>query len=109
MLVRIIRNATHFSQFGPCTAAIYLRCPKEIMIDRLLQRSKTSGRIDDTLTTFEKRYEGYLKDSLPVVDHLKEEKTKLIEVSSNFRYMLMRKLNMIDILGRKWRARVGQI
>jgi adenylate kinase family enzyme len=50
------------------------------MIARLLDRSRTSGRIDDNIVTYEKRYEGYLKDSLPVVEHLKNSKTRLIEV-----------------------------
>ena len=79
------------------------------MMERLLERSMTSGRIDDTLAIFEKRYEGYLKDTMPVVEHLKKEGVRLIGVSSKIHPMQMRRLNKIDILGRRGRASMDQI
>lgn len=71
------------------------------MLERLLQRSKISLRIDDNISIFEKRFEGYLQDSLPVVQHLKNFNVKLIVVSCNDRRMLMQELNVIDIFSRK--------
>lgn len=79
------------------------------MIERLLQRSKTSGRIDDNVVVFEKRYEGYLKDSLPVVEHLKNVNVRLIEVSCDDQHILMRELKRIDIFSRKRRTGMDQI
>ena len=74
------------------------------MIERLLQRSKTSGRIDDNIITFEKRYEGYLKDSLPVVEHLENANVKLIKVSyDDNQHISTIKLSRTDIFSGKWR------
>lgn len=66
---------------APCKAAVFLKCPKEVMVHRLLKRAKTSGRIDDHIEIFEKRYKGYLKDTVPIVKILKEDDVKVIEVS----------------------------
>ena len=53
------------------------------MKERLLKRLKTSGRVDDNVATFEKRYEGYLKESLPLINHLRATNARLIEVSGS--------------------------
>ena len=60
------------------------------MIERLLNRSRTSGRVDDNIVTYEKRYEGYLKHSLPVVKHLENTKARLIKVRCGDQLPLMR-------------------
>ncbi|KAI9846087.1 MAG: hypothetical protein M1837_004343 [Sclerophora amabilis] len=81
---RNVDQAVLFDErIGPCKAAISLQCPKKILLERLTKRSETSGRIDDNIVTFEKRYEGFLQESMPVVEHLKATKAMLIEVSSN--------------------------
>ena len=51
------------------------------MLQRLLRRAETSGRVDDNEETFKKRYEGFLDDSVPVLDFFQSE-GKLVEVSS---------------------------
>lgn len=89
---------------GSCKAAVFLQCPKEKMIERLLERSKTSERIDDNVFVFEKRYEGYLKDSLPVVEHLKNVNVRVIEVSCDNQHISTKELNRIDIFSRKRRT-----
>jgi UMP-CMP kinase len=38
------------------------------MIDRIMERSKTSGRNDDNLETLTKRFETFEKETLPIVD-----------------------------------------
>ena len=55
------------------------------MKKRLLRRSETSGRIDDNVATFKKRYGGYLEEYVPVVERLRTAKATLIEVSSSDR------------------------
>jgi hypothetical protein len=60
------------------------------MIERLLNRSRTSGRVDDNIVTYEKRYEGYLNDFLPVVDHLKNTEARVIKVRCGDQLPLMR-------------------
>ena len=37
------------------------------MLERMLNRAETSGRVDDNLETFKKRYKGFLEDSAGVI------------------------------------------
>lgn len=45
------------------------------MLERVQTRAKTSQsvRIDDNLETFEKRYQGYLDDTMPVINHFRKQ------------------------------------
>ena len=45
----------------------------------MLNRSKTSGRVDDKEAIFEKRYQGFLDDSEDII-HLAEQKQMLFKV-----------------------------
>ncbi|KAJ2804356.1 bifunctional uridylate/adenylate kinase [Coemansia helicoidea] len=38
------------------------------MLDRLLDRGKTSGRTDDNIESIKKRFRTYVHDSRPVID-----------------------------------------
>lgn len=42
------------------------------MLRRLRKRAESSGRIDDNPEAFKKRLDTYQKESIPVVDHLRE-------------------------------------
>lgn len=79
------------------------------MIERLLQRSKTSGRIDDNVATYEKRYAGYLKDTLPIVKHLIDDRVTVFPVSCGDQFTLSKELKSIDKHGRKRRKVVDRI
>lgn len=39
----------------------------------MLKRAETSHRMDDTLEVFQKRFEGFVKESEPVVEFYKTE------------------------------------
>lgn len=41
------------------------------MLQRLLKRGETSGRIDDNIETIKKRFETFKSSSYPVVEHYK--------------------------------------
>lgn len=73
------------------------------MVERMLQRSETSGRIDDNIATFEKRYRGYVNNSLPVVQHLKDMGVRIFEVSCDDHLGFTKELKGIDIYSRKRR------
>ena len=73
-----------------CKAAISLSCPKKVMIERFLNRSRTSRRVDDNIMIYEKKYERYLKNPLPVVEHLEKTKVRLIKVRCVDQFPLMR-------------------
>ena len=46
------------------------------MLERVQKRAETSQRlrIDDNLETFEKRYQGYLDDTIPVTNHFRNQR-----------------------------------
>lgn len=79
------------------------------MIERLLERSKTSGRIDDNIATFVKRHAGYLDDTLPIVQYLKFGKVTVFPVSCDNPFTLSKKLNSIDKYSRKRRKVMDRI
>lgn len=41
------------------------------MLERLLIRGKTSGRVDDNIESIKKRFQTFLSTSYPVVEHYK--------------------------------------
>lgn len=51
------------------------------MLQRLSRRAETSGRVDDNVETFNKRYQGFLVDSVPVLDFFRS-RSLLVRVSS---------------------------
>jgi UMP-CMP kinase family protein len=53
----------------PCSAVLFFDCPEEVMQERLLERGKTSGRVDDNLETIKKRFDTFTEQSMPVVEH----------------------------------------
>lgn len=48
---------------------LYFECPEEVMLKRLLERGKTSGRSDDNLESIRKRFKVFLDTSMPVIEH----------------------------------------
>ncbi len=47
---------------------IYLSCGKyDTLIDRILKRAETSGRIDDNRESLEKRLKTYEESTLPII------------------------------------------
>jgi UMP-CMP kinase len=56
---------------------IYLKCPENIMVERVLKRGETSGRADDNKETVVKRIKVFNEQSLPVIKYYK--KLKLVK------------------------------
>ena len=52
------------------------------MTERVLERAKTSGRVDDTEEAIKKRLHTYLDSTMPIIK-IFEEKGKTIEVDSS--------------------------
>jgi len=52
-----------------------LEVPKKMLIERMLERGKTSGRADDNLEVIQKRLEEYENKTVPVIDFYKEKNT----------------------------------
>jgi len=61
---------------------IYFSTTEEVMLSRLLERGKTSGREDDNAESIKKRFRTYKIDTMPVIEHYSAKK-KVAEVDSS--------------------------
>ncbi|KAG9306633.1 hypothetical protein G9A89_004180 [Geosiphon pyriformis] len=52
-------------------SVLYFDCTEKVMLERLLNRGKTSGRADDNIDTIRKRFKTFLEQSYPVVEYYK--------------------------------------
>lgn len=53
----------------PSRFTLFFDCPEDTMLERLLNRGKTSGRIDDNIDSIKKRFKTFVDDSMPVVEY----------------------------------------
>ncbi|KAF7489046.1 Adenylate kinase isoenzyme 1 [Sarcoptes scabiei] len=67
-------------QIGPCKTVLYFKCSDSAMIERLINRGKFSGRVDDNEETIKKRLKVFHENSDPILKYLKE---KVVEFDSN--------------------------
>ena len=56
-------------QICECTMVLMFECSEGVMVKRLLERGKTSGRVDDNEETIRKRLQTFQKSTLPVIQH----------------------------------------
>ena len=61
---------------------IYFDCPTQVLVDRIMERAKTSGRADDNPDTIKKRLETFENETLPIV-HTFENKNNCIRVDAS--------------------------
>lgn len=52
---------------------IFLEADEETMIERVMERSKTSGRNDDNIESLKKQFVTFKKETLPIVKILKKD------------------------------------
>jgi UMP-CMP kinase len=81
------------------TAILFLTCPEDVLLQRLLKRGETSGRDDDNAESIKKRFRTlllyvspaldsswrsgtFIDTSMPVVEYYRKQK-KVIEVDSS--------------------------
>lgn len=57
-------------------------CPEEVLVGRLLERGKTSGRSDDTVDVIRKRFQTYREEEGPIVA-LYEKEGKVRKMASD--------------------------
>ncbi|KAF8831560.1 hypothetical protein HHX47_DHR1000379 [Lentinula edodes] len=67
---------------GKATAVLFFSTTQEVMLDRLLERGKTSGREDDNVESIKKRFNTYKEQTMPVIEHY-EKLGKVIEIDSS--------------------------
>lgn len=60
-------------QVAPCTLVIYLECTDDLMTERLLERAKSSGRVDDNEETIKIRLKTFHQHTDLLLDHFKDK------------------------------------
>ncbi|KAG0990135.1 hypothetical protein G6F27_014277 [Rhizopus arrhizus] len=56
---------------------LYFECPEQVMLERLLKRSESSGRADDNIESIKKRFRVFKETSFPVIEaYEKQNKVK---------------------------------
>jgi len=64
------------------TMVLFFSTTEEVMLGRLLERGKTSGREDDNEESIKKRFRTYKNDTMPVIKYY-DEQGKMAEVDSS--------------------------
>merc|ERR1719430_1493638 len=67
---REVEQGKQFEEtLAPATAVLYLDVANETMVERLVNRGKTSGRADDNEETIKKRLKTFVDSTEPVITH----------------------------------------
>ncbi|XP_027205358.2 adenylate kinase isoenzyme 1-like isoform X1 [Dermatophagoides pteronyssinus] len=75
---REINQAIEFEkQIAPCSLVLYFHCSDTVMMERLINRGKTSGRVDDNVETIKKRLQIFHSNSDPILEYLKPKLAKI--------------------------------
>jgi UMP-CMP kinase len=70
---------TFEEQIARSSITLFFECPEAVMLKRLLERGKTSGRDDDNEESITKRFRTFLDTSMPVVDYF-DQQGKVLKV-----------------------------
>ncbi|KAJ8515534.1 hypothetical protein ONZ45_g7075 [Pleurotus djamor] len=84
-----------------CSSSLVLfySTTEEVMLERLLERGKTSGRDDDNVESIKKRFTTYKEQTMPVIEHYQAQ-NKVAEIDSSA---------SIDEVHAKSKALVGEM
>ncbi len=52
---------------------LFFDCPEHVMESRLLKRGETSGRADDNRESIKKRFMGYQRETMPIIESFKSK------------------------------------
>jgi UMP-CMP kinase len=61
---------------------LFLECAEEVMLERIMQRGRTSGREDDNPETARKRFRTFHDESMPAVERLSAQRGLVRRISS---------------------------
>lgn len=62
---------------------LFFDCSEDLCVERCLKRGQAgSGRTDDNLESLKKRFNTYINDTMPIINHYKtEDRVKQIDAS----------------------------
>lgn len=66
-------------QIAKSSFTLFFECPEQVMLERLLERGKTSGRTDDNIESIKKRFRTFIETSMPVVEYF-EQQNRVVKV-----------------------------
>jgi adenylate kinase len=66
----------------PVSKAIFLNTPKWVVLNRIIDRGRQSGRKDDTQEIFGTRWEAYQKQTVPALNYF-TERGRVIEIDGD--------------------------
>lgn len=64
----------------PSKFVLFFDCPEDVMLKRLMERGKTSGRVDDNVESIKKRFKTFEETSMPVINMF-ASKNKVIKIN----------------------------
>lgn len=70
---------TFEKEIVPSKFILFFECPEKVMLERLMERGKTSGRDDDNIESIKKRFKTFIDTSMPVVEYF-EKQQKVVAV-----------------------------
>ena len=59
-------------QVRECSLLLMFECRDDVLVERVLERGKTSGRVDDNEETMRKRLKNFHKETLPILEHYQD-------------------------------------
>lgn len=71
---------TFEDEIATSSFTLFFECPEEVMLKRLLERGKTSGRADDNIESIKKRFRTFIETSYPVVEYF-DKQGKVVKLS----------------------------
>ncbi|XP_065175837.1 UMP-CMP kinase-like [Sycon ciliatum] len=58
----------HMGEKANVNFCLFFECPEDLCVERAMSRGQSSGRSDDNPEVFQKRYQTYLKSTMPIVN-----------------------------------------
>jgi UMP-CMP kinase len=52
---------------------LFFDCSEQACLDRAMKRGESSGRSDDNLESFKKRYHTYTSQTMPIIEHYEKK------------------------------------
>lgn len=68
LLKNLLQGQEFEKEIAPCTKIIYFEVSDATMTERLINRGKSSGRVDDNVETIKKRLNTFHQHSKPVIE-----------------------------------------
>jgi len=80
---RSLENAKNFVElFGMGECCLYFECPNDVMISRIVERGKKSGRIDDNEETAHKRIATFEAQSKEPLNYFKSIDSPIVHIDT---------------------------